>query len=278
MSREIGETIELEIGKHKKFEILSLLFHFYNKGYLLSYANYNYQHENFDFVKIDRQRLYSVNEKFIMPNYQIQVTNEDYNNSFYYGEEKGLLKTRLTFFYDSSRKVDLIIEYNSSVKTVYRRLFCSNKNTYFKEDEEDKFFKTQNKAIEKLSFYELYSDFLSVKLVIPKDINIMFNYKKFIQNIMYYQDHRDHNSFFRSIYKCWQDMVNDREYSIKNLLKFRKKNQSLQFSIGRQTSRTVNIENPECSPFFDIFIPVFNQLGGVKELNSLIFKQRLIEE
>jgi len=48
------EVIRLERGERKKYEIMSILLHFYNNKYLLDDAYYNSSQEIFRFRKLQR--------------------------------------------------------------------------------------------------------------------------------------------------------------------------------------------------------------------------------
>ena len=100
MSEKI-KVIELEKGKHKKYEILSLLIHFYNNKYTLESTRNSYDREVFRFEKISNENSYNQSENHYLDNYTIDVSNNDFNNNFKNYRADGVLKASFTFRYDS---------------------------------------------------------------------------------------------------------------------------------------------------------------------------------
>jgi hypothetical protein len=75
------------------------------------------------------------------------------------------------------------------------------------------------------------------------------------------------------------DMKLNKSYVMNKFLTIRKPNrESISLSIANLVHKTISISLPDFNSFFNIFIPVFDQLGGVKELENIVLRQRLMEE
>jgi hypothetical protein len=273
------KSITLENGKHKNYEILSLLTYFYNDKYILKNLYSGYTETTFQFIKIDKERQLDQHDEFAAGQYSIKVDVYDSNSNFYYNSENAILKTVLRFTYDQ-KDIYLLYQYNNNIDLHTSSVNYGRPNYYnVIEEGTDKFIKAQNRMINRFTFFELYADKILPNIHIKSDFNTLYRFKKYIKNIINYDSTKGYDTLRSMCRFVEDDMKLNKPYVMNKFLTIRKPNrESISLSIANIVHKTISINLPDFNTFFNIFIPVFDQLGGVKELENIVLRQRLMEE
>jgi hypothetical protein len=273
------KRITIQNGKYKNYEILSLITYFYNDKYVLTDVYSGYSDISFQFTKINKGRQLSQHDEFAIGESSVKVDVYDPNNNFYYESENAILKTNLRFTYDQ-KNIYLIYQYNNNLD-LYTASVNFGKANYYNiiEDGIDKFIKAQNRMIARFTFFEMYGDKILSHIRIRNDFNTVYRFKKYIKSILNYDSTKGYDTL-RSMCRFVNDnMKTNKPYVMNKFLAIKKTNQeTISLSIANLAHKTTLIDSPDFNSFFNIFIPVFNQLGGIKELENIILKQRLMEE
>jgi len=274
------KIIKLNKGKHKCFEILSLLVHFYNNKYILEDVYSSYSQDIFQFNEISKSTMFDVHNTYNdLPNYSIKIDVYDNNNDFYYDQPSGILNCNLKFTYDR-KDIVMSYSYDSDINLKMVSIDYGRINYYYiSKGEQDKFTKAQNRMINRFKFYEDHADKILSKLHMRKEFNMIYRFKKYIDSIINY-DPNEGREILRSMCRCVdEDMKEGRLYHMSNFLILKKQDYGkLILNIKGICTRTIKIDYPEYDNFFDIFTPIFKHLGGVKALQNIILTQRLMEE
>ena len=273
------KSITLENNKHKNYEILSLLTYFYNDKYVLKNLYSGYTETTFQFVKINKEQQLVQHDEFASEQYSIKVDVYDSNDNFYYGNENAILKTTLRFTYDQ-KDIHLLYQYNSNMDLHTASVNYGRPNYYnVIEEGSDKFIKAQNRMINRFTFFELYADKILPNIRIRNDFNTLYRFKKYIKSIINYDSTKGYETLRSMCRFVEDDMKLNKPYTMNNFLTIKKPNrESISLSITNLVHKTISISLPDFNSFFNIFIPVFDQLGGVKELENIVLRQRLMEE
>ena len=273
------KSITLENNKHKNYEILSLLTYFYNDKYVLKNLYSGYTETTFQFVKINKEQRLVQHDEFASEQYSIKVDVYDSNDNFYYNSDNAVLKTCLRFTYDQ-KDIYLLYQYNSNMDLHTASVNYGRPNYYnVIEEGSDKFIKAQNRMINRFTFFELYADKILPNIRIKNDFNTLYRFKKYIKNIIDYDSTKGYDTLRSMCRFVEDDMKLNKSYVMNKFLTIRKPNrESISLSIANIVHKTISINLPDFNTFFNIFIPVFDQLGGVKELENIVLRQRLMEE
>ena len=273
------KSITLENNKHKNYEILSLLTYFYNDKYVLKNLYSGYTETTFQFVKINKEQRLVQHDEFASEQYSIKVDVYDSNDNFYYNSDNAVLKTCLRFTYDQ-KDIYLLYQYNSNMDLHTASVNYGRPNYYnVIEEGSDKFIKAQNRMINRFTFFELYADKILPNIRIKNDFNTLYRFKKYIKNIIDYDSTKGYDTLRSMCRFVEDDMKLNKPYVMNKFLTIRKPNrESISLSIANLVHKTISISLPDFNSFFNIFIPVFDQLGGVKELENIVLRQRLMEE
>ena len=273
------KSITLENNKHKNYEILSLLTYFYNDKYVLKNLYSGYTETTFQFVKINKEQRLVQHDEFASEQYSIKVDVYDSQDNFYYDYENAALKTTLRFTYDQ-KDIYLLYQYNSNMDLHTASVNYGRPNYYnVIEEGSDKFIKAQNRMINRFTFFELYADKILPNIRIKNDFNTLYRFKKYIKNIIDYDSTKGYDTLRSMCRFVEDDMKLNKSYVMNKFLTIRKPNrESISLSIANLVHKTISISLPDFNSFFNIFIPVFDQLGGVKELENIVLRQRLMEE
>ncbi|MBT3298506.1 hypothetical protein HN385_06275 [archaeon] len=273
------KSITLENNKHKNYEILSLLTYFYNDKYVLKNLYSGYTETTFQFVKINKEQRLVQHDEFASEQYSIKVDVYDSNDNFYYNSDNAVLKTCLRFTYDQ-KDIYLLYQYNSNMDLHTASVNYGRPNYYnVIEEGSDKFIKAQNRMINRFTFFELYADKILPNIRIKNDFNTLYRFKKYIKNIIDYDSTKGYDTLRSMCRFVEDDMKLNKSYVMNKFLTIRKPNrESISLSIANLVHKTISISLPDFNSFFNIFIPVFDQLGGVKELENIVLRQRLMEE
>jgi len=275
------KVIELEKGKYKSFEILSILIHFYNNKYILEKVLNGVSRETFRFEKINRQNPYNHTQVYYLDNYNIETAINDFNNNFYRYHPNSILKTSFIFKYDE-QPVFMSYQYDNNEDLKMTLIGTGGKyQSYVKDkDEEALSIKAQNTLIQKFAFYEEHSHRIRSSLVnLDSSINTIYRFKKYIDSIIKFPKEKIIESF-KQLRSCVEEHMDDSKiYTMNKTITLRKSNKYLSLHILKVAQKNVYIYDSALDRgFFEIFIPMFEQLGGVNELKNIILKQRLMEE
>jgi hypothetical protein len=273
------KSITLENNKHKNYEILSLLTYFYNDKYVLKNLYSGYTETTFQFVKINKEQRLSQHDEFASEKYSIKVDVYDSQDNFYYDYENAALKTTLRFTYDQ-KDIYLLYQYNSNMDLHTASVNYGRPNYYnVIEEGSDKFIKAQNRMINRFTFFELYADKILPNIRIRNDFNTLYRFKKYIKSIINYDSTKGYETLRSMCRFVEDDMKLNKSYAMNNFLTIKKPNrESISLSITNLVHKTISINLPDFNTFFNVFIPIFDQLGGVKELENIVLRQRLMEE
>ena len=273
------KSITLENNKHKNYEILSLLTYFYNDKYVLKNLYSGYTETTFQFVKINKEQRLVQHDEFASEQYSIKVDVYDSNDNFYYNSDNAVLKTCLRFTYDQ-KDIHLLYQYNSNMDLHTASVNYGRPNYYnVIEEGSDKFIKAQNRMINRFTFFELYADKILPNIRIKNDFNTLYRFKKYIKNIIDYDSTKGYDTLRSMCRFVEDDMKLNKSYVMNKFLTIRKPNrESISLSIANLAHKTISINLPDFNTFFNVFIPIFDQLGGVKELENIVLRQRLMEE
>ena len=273
------KSITLENNKHKNYEILSLLTYFYNDKYVLKNLYSGYTETTFQFVKINKEQRLVQHDEFASEQYSIKVDVYDSNDNFYYNSDNAVLKTCLRFTYDQ-KDIYLLYQYNSNMDLHTASVNYGRPNYYnVIEEGSDKFIKAQNRMINRFTFFELYADKILPNIRIKNDFNTLYRFKKYIKNIIDYDSTKGYDTLRSMCRFVEDDMKLNKSYVMNKFLTIRKPNrESISLSIANLVHKTISINLPDFNTFFNVFIPIFDQLGGVKELENIVLRQRLMEE
>ena len=273
------KSITLENNKHKNYEILSLLTYFYNDKYVLKNLYSGYTETTFQFVKINKEQRLVQHDEFASEQYSIKVDVYDSNDNFYYNSDNAVLKTCLRFTYDQ-KDIYLLYQYNSNMDLHTASVNYGRPNYYnVIEEGSDKFIKAQNRMINRFTFFELYADKILPNIRIRNDFNTLYRFKKYIKSIINYDSTKGYETLKSMCRFVEDDMKLNKSYAMNNFLTIKKPNrESISLSITNLVHKTISINLPDFNTFFNVFIPIFDQLGGVKELENIVLRQRLMEE
>lgn len=295
------QSIEIK-SEYKMYEILALCMHFYNQGnYVTEVDNWCYSPTKFKFASINN----ILNEKdlsFTATPFEMPGGRFEFKFSNDKGDYKRPPKTTINMRYDTNR---LLLNYRFEEKKwneyeinkVIVTGAMRKEYDFTDEIEKNKFLDYQNKAIQKLKFYEEYSSYIINEISQSQQryqpsytFDYIYGYKSYIDNIVLYQK-KGIPAFetLSQIVDCVVDHMQDGvTYNFK-ALKFRKNNyNSFEITINKSFRLTVFVNDLKrnimaynysgLDPAFKIIIPMFEQLGGVGELKNVILHNRILTE
>ena len=281
------ETKYIPFDGLKPHEILAVTLYFYNNEYYLSKIDDTYQYKG---IFKDKYYLYDEPHDYFTTEH-----TKNYNNINYQFKFTTSGKTRYDSYGNKTDlvRVDLNADNNQLATFSIKDTRGINKNRTFSLDENEdleKFLNSQTTTIKKLKFYEEHFkkiyEYLNVCTTTNKiTLEYLYGFKSYVKNILAYSG-EDLVSVLKSFSDCCVfDMQKGVTYTNK-ILSFKKINSDLlDITINKSVIYKIflsqfreDIKNNDVSKFFNLFVPIFQQLGGICELQAIILKDRLITE